>query len=576
MLKQITEHEKKEKGNRMKNLTISKKLGVGFGIVLILLVLSTILSLFSINNIGHQVELYGKFTVPNSERLTGMRVNMQGVLFSLLEAITEEDVKYSEEALKTADIRGKEIAVHLDAFRDNSRNNSNVKDIDELSAIITEAAGIRSKIVELVNTHSAEDRSKAIRIFWDEYRPKLDSAIEILDSYDLKAKDEAENQSATANSTTILAYAMLLVCGIVSIVFTVIVIIAIRKSILNPVNEIMDVFEEVARGNMKAEIKYESRDEMGRMAKLIQNSNKMVSQILADVSEKFTGIANGDLCIKVDMEYPGDFAVLKESMRNTVSALNRTMHTINIAAEHVSTGADQVSDGAQALAAGSTEQAASIQELSASIEKVAEQGTENLAVIDTASKSVKHANKAVNDGNQQMEQLTEAMVNIDSSSNQIVEIIKVIEDIASQTNLLALNAAIEAARAGDAGKGFAVVAIEVRDLAAKSAEAAKQTGELIQASVADVSKGKQITTQMELILKDVRLSTQEVTEGFVKIEQASTEQASAIEQIKLGLSQVSAVVQNNAATAEENSATSEEMSAQAATLREEVGKFKLA
>lgn len=116
-----------------------KLLGVGFGIVLVLLVLSIILSLVSINNIGHQVELYGKFTVPNSDRLTGMRVNMQGVLFSLLEAITEEDVKYSEEALKTADIRAKEIAVHLDAFRDNSRNNSNVKDIDELSAIITEA-----------------------------------------------------------------------------------------------------------------------------------------------------------------------------------------------------------------------------------------------------------------------------------------------------------------------------------------------------------------------------------------------------------------------------------------------------
>jgi methyl-accepting chemotaxis protein len=174
-----------------------------------------------------------------------------------------------------------------------------------------------------------------------------------------------------------------------------------------------------------------------------------------------------------------------------------------------------------------------------------------------------------------MRRLTEAMAEIDSASGQIASITKVIEDIAFQTNILALNAAIEAARAGNAGKGFAVVADEVRSLAGKSAEAAKQTAELIRISVDSVTRGTQLTTQTADILQEVGLKTDKANESIARIERASAEQADAIEQVKLGLMQVASVVQTNAATAEENSATSEEMSAQAAALREEVGKFRL-
>ena len=174
-----------------------------------------------------------------------------------------------------------------------------------------------------------------------------------------------------------------------------------------------------------------------------------------------------------------------------------------------------------------------------------------------------------------MQQLTEAMANIGSASSEIANITRVIEDIAFQTNILALNAAIEAARAGNAGKGFAVVANEVRNLAAKSAEAANQTAELIESSVATINKGLQLTEETARILEDVKLKELKVDESMGNIEQEATATANAVEQIKQGLLQVSSVVQTNAATAEENSATSEEMSAQAAALNAEVQRFKL-
>ena len=200
---------------------------------------------------------------------------------------------------------------------------------------------------------------------------------------------------------------------------------------------------------------------------------------------------------------------------------------------------------------------------------------DNLSNIQQAVGYVNQVGHHIETSNAHMQELSQAMAEISTSSNQIASITKVIEDIAFQTNILALNAAIEAARAGNAGKGFAVVADEVRNLAAKSAEAAGQTAGLISASVAMVEKGVHLTEQTAEALEVTGANTQKVTESFALIEQASNEQASAIEQIKIGLDQVSSVIQTNAATAEENSATSEEMSAQAMTLRSEVQKFKL-
>lgn len=366
----------------------------------------------------------------------------------------------------------------------------------------------------------------------------------------------------------------LIIIALVLIVSVMIALLIIRLTI-KPIKKIEAAFEQLAQGNLHTSVEYDSADEMGRMADLINQTMQGQSVIMGDLIEKFTKISQGDLQIEVDIPYPGDFGILKETIIATVERLNSTMRTIHEAAEQVGSGAHQVASGAQELATGSTEQSTTIEELNVAVAQIAAQAEENLSTIVLAAKYIEQAGNGVNTSNQYMQDLSEAMNEITAASDQITNITKVIEDIAFQTNILALNAAIEAARAGNAGKGFAVVADEVRNLAAKSAEAARQTSALIAASANTVEKGTQIAGQTAQALADTGINAQRLNESFAKIEQASSAQTYAIEQIKDGIEQVSAVVQTNAATAEENSATSEEMSAQASTLREEVDKFRL-
>ena len=195
--------------------------------------------------------------------------------------------------------------------------------------------------------------------------------------------------------------------------------------------------------------------------------------------------------------------------------------------------------------------------------------------VRQATEYVTQAAAGILQSNEEMQKLTRAMDEIRESSEQISSITKVIEDIALQTNILALNAAIEAARAGTAGKGFAVVADEVRNLAAKSAEAAKQTAVLLQTAESTVKEGGEIAANTSRVLSQAGEQAKMISVSIEQVERGSVEQAGAIEQITLGLSQVSSVVQNNAATAEESSASSEELAAQAQALQQEVSKFLL-
>ncbi len=357
------------------------------------------------------------------------------------------------------------------------------------------------------------------------------------------------------------------------------VILSISKGIIQPMKKLTQTANLIADGRMDISAEITTRDEIGQMGQALNRTVTRLNQYIGyiqEITHTLESMAEGDMRISLEQAYEGEFRPIKAAFDNISSALNGTLGLIKISADQVSSGADQVSSGAQALAAGATEQAATIQQLSASIAGVADQAEQNTANVIRASEYVAQAGEGIENSNAHMHLLDDAMNKIGVASEKISNITKLIEDIAFQTNILALNAAIEAARAGEAGKGFAVVADEVRTLAAKSAEAAQQTGVLIQNSVEAISEGGKLSAETVKILQDVAAKAKLMAQSIQEIDIASAQQAQAIEQITDGLTQVSSVVQTNAATAEQSSAASEELSAQAQTLQREVSRFTLA
>ena len=331
------------------------------------------------------------------------------------------------------------------------------------------------------------------------------------------------------------------------------------------------------KGNLSADVEYDSKDEFGEMATYMHEMTTGVAAIIKDIERILTAMAGGDFSARSAdrSSYIGDYKKILQAMIGIKAALNTTMTTLNQSADQVASGSDQVSSGAQALSQGATEQASSVEELAATINDISNRINENAHGAETASKKSDMVSEIAGEGNRRMQDMLSAMADISNSSGEIGKIIKTIEDIAFQTNILALNAAVEAARAGSAGKGFAVVADEVRDLASKSAEASKNTAVLIENSLAAVENGRRIADETAGALEKVVSGIQEATDMMDSIARASREQADAITQITVGIDQISSVVQTNSATSEESAAASEELSSQAQIMKDLVRKFKL-
>ena len=298
--------------------------------------------------------------------------------------------------------------------------------------------------------------------------------------------------------------------------------------------------------------------------------------MIQDMDEMLAEMSRGNLTVysKCEEAYVGGYRGLLDSARKLSAQLSDTLRQINQSADQVSAGAEQVSAGAQALSQGATEQASAIEELAATINDIS---GKIIATADRAGdvhSQSSETGREVEQCNEQMLELVNAVRDIGESSSQIGKIIKTIEDIAFQTNILALNAAVEAARAGTAGKGFAVVADEVRNLASKSAEASKSTSVLIEGSARSVEKGMKIADETAASLQKAVISTENTVKAVDKITEATAEQSQAVSQVTQGMDQISSVVQTNSATAEESAAASEELSGQAVILKELVGQFK--
>src|SRR6056297_215888 len=346
-------------------------------------------------------------------------------------------------------------------------------------------------------------------------------------------------------------------------------------AVIEPVNEAAEVLDEMQQGNLKTRVKGDYKGDHAKIKNALNDTLKTVLSYVEEISSITGQMAKGNMDVGIDREYRGDFVEIKDSLNLIIDKLNENFAEIANASDQVSSGASQISDGSQELSQGSTEQASSIEELTASITQIAAQTKQNAGNAEEANGVAENMKSNASRGNESMNNMLSSMKDINESSQNIQNIIKVIDDIAFQTNLLALNAAVEAARAGQHGKGFAVVAEEVRNLAGRSAEAAKETTKLIEGSIKDVEKGTDIANETAKALEDIVQGIDKTSELVSQISSASNEQATGVAQINDGIEQVSEVVQNNSATAEESAAASEELASQAEMLQEMVAQFKL-
>ena len=550
---------------------VGDKLKYAFGTVIVTFMFAMLMAFIAIILMNADTKKFYEEAYMSSVAQMEIRKDVQLVSKNILWALTVDNTGAAQSYLSAADQAAQKVESNVEELRQSYADRTAV---DDLQQAVSEMEDIRAQLMELARQR---EKAKALVIFNGDYNNALVSVQNKLVIIGDNATQEATTQYRAARTTGIGSIILMVVLGVVSLNFSIVIRKTITKNMLRPIKQIQKASADLKAGNLDVDITYESPDELGQLANDFKDACATLHAMVEDTGVLLDQMANGDFTISEDnkSKYVGSFVEQFESMHQLGSQMSETLEQINVASEQVAQGSGQLSCGAQALAEGATDQAGAVEELTATVENITEVANNNAAAAEKSYETVREAAEHAGQSREDLERLTEAMQRIDATSKEIQNIIGSIEDIAEQTNLLSLNASIEAARAGEAGRGFAVVAEQIGKLAGDSARAAVNTRDLLGKSLQEVENGNVITEKTVEALNQILETMNRFADAAKGSSESSREQADMLRQVEQGIEQISSVVQSNSASAEETSATSQQLSAQSDELKTLVGKFKL-
>ncbi len=553
----------------MKNLKVKYKMLVGFGLTVALLLLSLLFTISSFGDVNTNLGILKDKTLPNINDTWTIRryeVSIEGNLYIAANSRSSTEVTGLLSSIAADSQKVEQAMENLHVTYQ-----GNQADFDKLDTMLHALHTLRDQITTPLS--QGAEAGVVIDMLDNEYKPKYDELMAHLltfsDQVQTNSIDFISKMNRRAGATIIFFYGFAAIC----IALAVIVAYYITRSITKPIALLMQLAQNMRNGMLHNELAYESNDEFGILARGYKDTSDTISSYIKDIDHAMNEMAGGNFNAAPSQPFVGDFKGIQDAIELFIHSMSATIDEIRQTADSVSNNSEHVSGSSQALAQGATQQASSVVELSSTINSISEHVKRNAENAEKASGMAQEAATATGKSNEFMQQLMVSMNDIHDKSAQINKIIKTIEDIAFQTNILALNASVEAARAGEAGRGFNVVAEEVRNLAGKSADAAKNTTQLIEASVASIDEGVRLASVTADELARVVVGANAATDLISEISLATTEQAGSLSEISIGIDQISSVVSTSSATSQEAAAASVELSNQATRLRQLVSRF---